>query len=635
MLVPLDPELDPHFEEAARLNNLDPTLLRALAMGESSGNARALSGKGAGGLMQFIPSTAAAYGVTDVNDPVQSIYGAGKLLNNLLTDAEQKKAAGRDINPVEHALKGYFAGNEGPDWGPKTAAYPGYIASHYRALQGQQQPRGGDVTVGEDSGQPYVPPSGIDRLAALGANPRRVQMASAGPSTEATMTDEGSQSIPGGGTMNTVSAPLSGVDALAQAGRGPQVAQAGAALPSDDELLKGFVDGTLPFLQKPTAPAASTPAAGGAHPAFDVQGFVDTYNRYRAFPAGVPLANSALQALIKMAPESYVLNTDGSLTARSGGPADPDQARAVEAAKAAGGGTDVASKMAVETHRGDVATAENLAKQKAISERTPTTITIGGREYPVTQEQYADLTKRLNIPEVAAGAAGGAPNATGPNADQQSNVGKSYFTNPQTEGEKTAAEQFGKHREAFVANQGTMQNLQNFLEAAATTGTGKGTELSGQTAAWLKSIGVDPQKLSLADPAEVEKMRKASTQMIFQQIKGVSSRPAYQEFQMLAQGNPNPDLQPEANRAIGAALLGRMQWENQMFKDWDVDRRKTGLHANFDLPSWAEAHPMPGFQSSAYATVPAIPEGGVVRRGAPQPTKEDIQRAMERRGMKP
>src|SRR4051794_13249968 len=125
----LDPQLEPHVEEAARLNNLDPMLLRALLSGESSSNPNTPdSPKGAGGIAQIMPDTAKRYGIADPHDPVQGIYGGAKILNDALTGAEQQRQAGRDINPVDYALRTYFAGDEGPGWGPKTAAYPSYIA---------------------------------------------------------------------------------------------------------------------------------------------------------------------------------------------------------------------------------------------------------------------------------------------------------------------------------------------------------------------------------------------------------------------------------------------------------------------------------------------------------------------------
>jgi soluble lytic murein transglycosylase-like protein len=158
-MPPLDPELDPHFEEAARLNNLDPMLLRAIASGESGGKANATSSANAGGLMQIMPDTASHYKIADPYDPVQAIYGAANILNENLTKAEAAKAAGANIDPTDEALRSYFAGPGGGNRGAQTAAYPGYIAQKYLALQNGQEP-------------PAPPPaSGIGALAAAKATP--------------------------------------------------------------------------------------------------------------------------------------------------------------------------------------------------------------------------------------------------------------------------------------------------------------------------------------------------------------------------------------------------------------------------------------------------------------------------------
>ena len=51
------------IEQAARFHRLDPTLLKAVAWQESRGQMRAVSPKGARGVMQLMPSTASELGV--------------------------------------------------------------------------------------------------------------------------------------------------------------------------------------------------------------------------------------------------------------------------------------------------------------------------------------------------------------------------------------------------------------------------------------------------------------------------------------------------------------------------------------------------------------------------------------------
>ncbi len=75
---------DPYIEMVARDNGVDPTLVKAVALVESGFNARATSSKGAQGLMQLMPKTAAQYGVTNLRDPYQNLSAGAKHLRGLL-----------------------------------------------------------------------------------------------------------------------------------------------------------------------------------------------------------------------------------------------------------------------------------------------------------------------------------------------------------------------------------------------------------------------------------------------------------------------------------------------------------------------------------------------------------------------
>jgi len=83
-----DPSLVPgHYGntivQAAQENNIDPALLAGLLEQESRWNPNAVSRSGARGLGQFMPATAAEFGV-DVTDPVSSINGAAQYLSYLI-----------------------------------------------------------------------------------------------------------------------------------------------------------------------------------------------------------------------------------------------------------------------------------------------------------------------------------------------------------------------------------------------------------------------------------------------------------------------------------------------------------------------------------------------------------------------
>jgi hypothetical protein len=71
-------------KEAAERHNVDPALVRAVIETESNWNPSAYSRKGAGGLMQLIPTTAQRYGANDVFNPQQNIDAGVRHLKWLL-----------------------------------------------------------------------------------------------------------------------------------------------------------------------------------------------------------------------------------------------------------------------------------------------------------------------------------------------------------------------------------------------------------------------------------------------------------------------------------------------------------------------------------------------------------------------
>jgi soluble lytic murein transglycosylase-like protein len=76
--------VDKLVREAAERHRMDPALVRAVIETESNWNPKAFSHKGAGGLMQLIPTTAQRYGAYDVFDPQQNIDAGVKYLRTLL-----------------------------------------------------------------------------------------------------------------------------------------------------------------------------------------------------------------------------------------------------------------------------------------------------------------------------------------------------------------------------------------------------------------------------------------------------------------------------------------------------------------------------------------------------------------------
>ena len=92
--------------EAAERHSMDPALVRAVIETESNWNPVAYSRKGAGGLMQLIPTTAQRYGAFDVFNPQQNIDAGVKYLKKLLE---------RYSGNLDLALAAYNAGEGAVD----------------------------------------------------------------------------------------------------------------------------------------------------------------------------------------------------------------------------------------------------------------------------------------------------------------------------------------------------------------------------------------------------------------------------------------------------------------------------------------------------------------------------------------
>lgn len=98
----------------ATAHGVSADLVRSVIQAESAFNPTALSVKGAMGLMQLMPATAAEYGVTNAYDPAENIRAGVAYLKNLLT---------RYSNNAELALAAY---NAGPGAVEKYGAVPPY-----------------------------------------------------------------------------------------------------------------------------------------------------------------------------------------------------------------------------------------------------------------------------------------------------------------------------------------------------------------------------------------------------------------------------------------------------------------------------------------------------------------------------
>jgi soluble lytic murein transglycosylase-like protein len=115
------------FYEVGKNFSLDPALLKAIAKVESSFNPKAISPKGALGLMQLMPETAELVGVENPFDPMENLKGGALYLKKLLEEFRDLKLALAAYNAGPEKVRAY--GGIPPY--PETQAYVKDVLYYY------------------------------------------------------------------------------------------------------------------------------------------------------------------------------------------------------------------------------------------------------------------------------------------------------------------------------------------------------------------------------------------------------------------------------------------------------------------------------------------------------------------------
>ena len=119
----------------ARRYRLDPALLRAVMKAESGYRQHVVSRKGAVGLMQLTPDTAATLRVANVYDSMENIRGGAKQLRHLLNlYGSNLHLALAAYNAGVHRVKGRTVPRI-----RETRAYVRKVLKYYQALKGEQR----------------------------------------------------------------------------------------------------------------------------------------------------------------------------------------------------------------------------------------------------------------------------------------------------------------------------------------------------------------------------------------------------------------------------------------------------------------------------------------------------------------
>ena len=132
-------QYDSIIEAAAARAAIEPNLLRAVIVVESGFNSRALSKRGAVGLMQVMPATASRFGVSDVYDPRENLHAGASYLAFLMDKfGHNMQLVLAAYNAGEDAVT--RSGGRIPPFA-ETMAYVPKVLKIYRALAEQPMSR--------------------------------------------------------------------------------------------------------------------------------------------------------------------------------------------------------------------------------------------------------------------------------------------------------------------------------------------------------------------------------------------------------------------------------------------------------------------------------------------------------------
>jgi membrane-bound lytic murein transglycosylase B len=122
------------IRDASRKFGVDAALVRAVIHVESAFDPKAVSSKGARGLMQLMPATAQRFGVTDVENPEQNVHAGTRYLRLLLDLFEgDLRLALAAYNAGEGAVIRYS--RRVPPFA-ETQGYVRLVLERYRQLRG-------------------------------------------------------------------------------------------------------------------------------------------------------------------------------------------------------------------------------------------------------------------------------------------------------------------------------------------------------------------------------------------------------------------------------------------------------------------------------------------------------------------
>ena len=164
--------------------------------------------------------------------------------------------------------------------------------------------------------------------------------------------------------------------------------------------------------------------------------------------------------------------------------------------------------------------------------------------------------------------------------------------------------------EQFHARQVARERLQEIQEILRNYQPGQFADQKADFVAKLRGVGIPIPDTATANPAEFQKFMKEATKNVFDDVKGMGGRVLVSEIQGLTKANANPEMQPEAVRAVVGQGIGLLDYEDQRYKDltdWYRQHPQAFDTSAFET-QWTQNHPVRQFTKAAQDATPVLGE---------------------------
>jgi len=243
----------------------------------------------------------------------------------------------------------------------------------------------------------------------------------------------------------------------------------------------------------------------------------------------------------------------------------------------------------------------------------------GGPTYYVSEADLAGRSLPPGASTINPGA--GSPpgqtftNGLGPAAKQPGFIEK---------GQEAVAKDMEDMGKQFQARQIVRERLGELRDIVQSYQTGHWAEQKAQFIARARALGLPVPNFDTANPAAFEQFIKNQTANIFDQVKAIGGRVLVSEIQGLSKANANPEMQPEANRAIIGQAIGLLNYEDKYFNDFTTWHRANQYATQDDRTAfdsqWVKDNPLRPFTQAAQRETPV--KGEVI----PEPSKREKDR---------